>query len=71
MEHITRGGRRHSVPGRSRLTTPADSGRIAGTLLGRTGEPDAVAATALVLACSDGPYFTGQWRLPNRRLLMG
>ena len=71
MEHITRGGRRHSVPRPSRLTTPTDSGRIAGTLLGRTGEPDAVAATALVLACSGGSYFTGQWRLPNGRLLMG
>ena len=69
MEHITRGGRRHSVAGRSRLTTPTDSGRIAGTLLGRIGEP--VAATALVLACSDGSYFTGRWRLPNGRLLMG
>ena len=56
---------------RGRLTTPTDSGRIAGTLLGRTGEPDAVAATALVLACSGGSYFTGRWRLPNRRLLMG
>jgi hypothetical protein len=64
-------GRRHSVPGRRRLTTPTDSGRIAGTLLGRTGEPDAVAATALVLACSDGSNFTGQWRWPNGRLLMG
>ena len=64
-------GRRTSLAGRDRLTTPTDSGRIAGTLLGRTGEPDAVAATALVLACSDGSYFTGQWRLPNGRLLMG
>jgi NAD(P)-dependent dehydrogenase (short-subunit alcohol dehydrogenase family) len=52
------------------LTTPTDSGRIAGTLLGRTGEPDAVAATALVLACSDGSYFAGQWLSPNGRLLM-
>jgi hypothetical protein len=53
------------------LTTPTDSGRIAGTLLGRTEEPDAVAATALVPACSDGFYFTGQWRSPNGGLLMG
>ena len=54
---------------RGHLTTPTDSGRIAGTLLGRTGEPDAVAATALVLACSDGSYFTGQWLSPNGGLL--
>ena len=37
----------------------------------RTGEPGAVAATAVVLACSDGSYFTGQWRSPNGRLPMG
>jgi len=59
------------VPDRSRLTTPTDSGKIAGTLLGRTGEPHVVAATALVLACSDGSDFTGQRRSPNGRLLMG
>ena len=56
---------------RCRLTTPTDSGRITATLLGRIGEPDAVVATALVLACSGGSYFTGQWLSPNGRLPMG
>jgi len=44
---------------------------LARTPLSRTGEPDAVAATALILPCRDGSCVTGQWRSPNGRLPMG
>jgi 3-oxoacyl-[acyl-carrier protein] reductase len=44
---------------------------IAGTPLGRTGEPREVAATALFLACDDSSFMTGQWLSPNGGLFIG
>src|SRR6185312_6083065 len=38
---------------------------LARTPLGRWGEPEEVASTALFLASDDGAYFTGQWLSPN------
>ncbi|MFN8007321.1 MAG: SDR family oxidoreductase [Terriglobia bacterium] len=35
------------------------------TPLGRSAEPEEVAATALFLACDDSAFFTGQWLSPN------
>jgi 3-oxoacyl-[acyl-carrier protein] reductase len=41
------------------------------TPLGRWGEPEEVAATALFLASDDASYFTGQWLSPNGGLFIG
>jgi 3-oxoacyl-[acyl-carrier protein] reductase len=41
------------------------------TPLGRWGEPEEIAATALFLASDDGAYFTGQWLSPNGGLFIG
>jgi 3-oxoacyl-[acyl-carrier protein] reductase len=41
------------------------------TPLGRWGEPDEVAATALFLASDDSSFFTGQWLSPNGGLVIG
>ena len=41
------------------------------TPLGRWGEPEEIAATALFLASDDASYFTGQWLSPNGGLFMG
>lgn len=41
------------------------------TPLGRTGEPEEVAATALFLASDDSAFFTGQWLSPNGGLFTG
>jgi NAD(P)-dependent dehydrogenase (short-subunit alcohol dehydrogenase family) len=44
---------------------------ISRTPLGRWGEPEEIAATALFLASDDASYFTGQWLSPNGGLFMG
>jgi len=44
---------------------------LARTPLGRWGEPEEVASTALFLASDDGAYFTGQWLSPNGGLHIG
>jgi 3-oxoacyl-[acyl-carrier protein] reductase len=44
---------------------------IGRTPLGRWGEPEEIAATALFLASDDASYFTGQWLSPNGGLFMG
>ncbi len=44
---------------------------IARTPLGRWGEPEEIAATALFLASDDSSYFTGQWLSPNGGLFIG
>jgi 3-oxoacyl-[acyl-carrier protein] reductase len=44
---------------------------IARTPLGRVGDPQEVAATALFLACDDSSFFTGQWLSPNGGLFIG
>jgi 3-oxoacyl-[acyl-carrier protein] reductase len=41
------------------------------TPLGRYGEPDEVARTALFLASDDSSFFTGQWLSPNGGLFIG
>ena len=41
------------------------------TPLGRWGEPDEVAATALFLASDDSSFYTGQWLSPNGGLVIG
>jgi 3-oxoacyl-[acyl-carrier protein] reductase len=44
---------------------------IARTPLGRVGDPQEVAATALFLASDDSSFFTGQWLSPNGGLFVG
>jgi len=44
---------------------------IARTPLGRVGEPEDVAATALFLASDDSAFVTGQWLSPNGGLHIG
>ncbi|HSB41845.1 MAG TPA: SDR family NAD(P)-dependent oxidoreductase [Methylomirabilota bacterium] len=44
---------------------------ISRTPLGRWGEPEEIAATALFLASDEASYFTGQWLSPNGGLFMG
>jgi 3-oxoacyl-[acyl-carrier protein] reductase len=41
------------------------------TPLGRWGEPEEVAATALFLASDEASFYTGQWLSPNGGLVMG
>ena len=41
------------------------------TPLGRVGEPQEIAATALFLASDDSSFFTGQWLSPNGGLFIG
>jgi 3-oxoacyl-[acyl-carrier protein] reductase len=41
------------------------------TPLGRWGEPEEVAATALFLASDDSSFYTGQWLSPNGGLIIG
>jgi 3-oxoacyl-[acyl-carrier protein] reductase len=41
------------------------------TPLGRWGEPDDIAATALFLASDDASFYTGQWLSPNGGLVIG
>ena len=41
------------------------------TPLGRWGEPEEVAATALFLASDESSFFTGQWLSPNGGLFIG
>ena len=41
------------------------------TPLGRWGEPDEVAATAMFLASDDSAFYTGQWLSPNGGLVIG
>jgi 3-oxoacyl-[acyl-carrier protein] reductase len=42
---------------------------IGQTPLGRTGQPEEVASTALFLASDDSSFFTGQWLSPNGGLV--
>jgi 3-oxoacyl-[acyl-carrier protein] reductase len=44
---------------------------LARTPLGRWGEPEDLAATALFLASDDSSFFTGQWLSPNGGLFIG
>jgi 3-oxoacyl-[acyl-carrier protein] reductase len=44
---------------------------VARTPLGRIGQPEEIAATALFLACDDGSFVTGQWLSPNGGLFIG
>jgi 3-oxoacyl-[acyl-carrier protein] reductase len=44
---------------------------LARTPLGRWGEPEDIAATALFLASDDSSFFTGQWLSPNGGLFIG
>jgi 3-oxoacyl-[acyl-carrier protein] reductase len=44
---------------------------LARTPLGRCGEPDEIAATALFLASDDASFITGQWISPNGGLFIG
>ena len=41
------------------------------TPLGRWGEPEEVAATALLLASDESGFYTGQWLSPNGGLVIG
>ena len=41
------------------------------TPLGRWGEPEEVASTALFLASDEASFYTGQWLSPNGGLVMG
>jgi 3-oxoacyl-[acyl-carrier protein] reductase len=41
------------------------------TPLGRWGEPEEIAATALFLASDDASFYTGQWLSPNGGLVIG
>src|SRR5207248_10834036 len=43
---------------------------IGQTPLGRIGQPEEVAATALFLASDDSSFFTGQWLSPNGGLVI-
>src|SRR6185436_5490327 len=61
------------------INTPMTSGMsplmqkviLSRTPLGRWGEPDEVAATALFLASDDSSFYTGQWLSPNGGLVIG
>lgn len=61
------------------INTPMTSGvspitqklLIARTPLGRWGEPEEIAATALFLASDDSAFYTGQWLSPNGGLVIG
>ena len=44
---------------------------LARTPLGRWGEPEDIAATALFLASDDSGFYTGQWLSPNGGLFIG
>ena len=44
---------------------------VARTPLGRWGEPEDIAATALFLASDDSGFYTGQWLSPNGGLFIG
>ena len=61
------------------IDTPMTSGMsplmqkiiLSRTPLGRWGEPEEIAATALFLASDDSSFFTGQWLSPNGGLVIG
>ena len=57
------------------MTAPASPLMKAVTLgrtpLGRFGEADEVARTALFLASDDSSFYTGQWLSPNGGLFIG
>ena len=44
---------------------------ISRTPLGRWGQPEEIAATALFLASDDSAFYTGQWLSPNGGLVIG
>jgi 3-oxoacyl-[acyl-carrier protein] reductase len=44
---------------------------VARTPLGRWGQPEEIAATALFLASDDSAFYTGQWLSPNGGLVIG
>jgi 3-oxoacyl-[acyl-carrier protein] reductase len=44
---------------------------VSRTPLGRWGQPEEVAATALFLASDDSAFYTGQWLSPNGGLVIG
>jgi 3-oxoacyl-[acyl-carrier protein] reductase len=45
-------------------------GLIRATPLGRKGQPDDIAATALFLASDESGFITGQWISPNGGLII-
>jgi 3-oxoacyl-[acyl-carrier protein] reductase len=61
------------------IDTPMTSGMsplmqniiLSRTPLGRWGEPEEIAATALFLASDDSSFYTGQWLSPNGGLVIG
>jgi 3-oxoacyl-[acyl-carrier protein] reductase len=44
---------------------------VSRTPLGRWGQPEEIAATALFLASDDSSFYTGQWLSPNGGLVIG
>jgi 3-oxoacyl-[acyl-carrier protein] reductase len=44
---------------------------VSRTPLGRWGQPEEIAATALFLASDDASFYTGQWLSPNGGLVIG
>ena len=44
---------------------------VSRTPLGRWGQPDEIAATAVFLASDDAAFYTGQWLSPNGGLVIG
>ena len=44
---------------------------VSRTPLGRWGQPEEIAATALFLASDDSAFYTGQWLSPNGGLVIG
>jgi 3-oxoacyl-[acyl-carrier protein] reductase len=59
------------TPMTERISPVIRAAVLARTPLGRVGDPQEVAATALFLACDDSSFFTGQWLSPNGGLFIG
>jgi 3-oxoacyl-[acyl-carrier protein] reductase len=61
------------------IETPMTSGMsplmqrvlLSRTPLGRSGQPEEIAATAAFLASDDSAFYTGQWLSPNGGLVIG
>ena len=59
------------TPMTERMTELVRKAVLIRTPLGRLGEPDDIAATALFLASDDASFITGQWISPNGGLFIG
>jgi 3-oxoacyl-[acyl-carrier protein] reductase len=53
------------------ISPPMRAAVLARTPLGRWGEPEEIAATALFLASDESGFYTGQWLSPNGGLFIG